>query len=492
MIIRLAHCIAAVSLFVCVPAAELESGAANPMARHVVTVHVVSQRYDYANPWQKGDVKRSTATGCVVEGRRILTTAYALADHAFVEVKKRGESRKYKASVIVKDYRCGLALLSVEDEDFFSGLTPIPLADSILPGKAAKVYKWDEMGTLKEYTAEMTNSMMRFYEPVCCVLMHLFTTAMTEGGSGEPVCVDGSLVGITTGLSNETKTLYAISSRVVKRMLKDVADGKYEGIPFFWVESNAIESNKALREYLGMKEDESGVLITGISPGSSGDDVIKVNDVILSIDGIAIDDSGMYASEFGKLYHYGILQLDRFVGDKVTMRVLRDRARIDLSFTLKPVPENYSVIPFSSYDNPPRYLIFGGLVFQELCAGYLYTAGQDWKKKADKRLLHYYDNARSLTEKGDRKRIIILSRVLADDINRGYQELRDQVLDRLDGVKIEDLTHCARLLQESNAPWAVFDFIGGTTVVIDRKAAFTGMRNLLKAYNIASPTQLGK
>lgn len=492
MIIRLSYYIAAVSMTIYASAAS-ETVASNPMARHVVTVHVASQRYDYANPWQKGDVKRATAAGCVVEGKRILTTAYALADHAFVEVQKKGESRKYKASVMVKDYRSGLALLRVEEEDeFFSGLTPIPLADRVSPGKAAKVYKWDSMGTLKEYTAELTNSMMRFYEPVCCVLMHLFTTAMTEGGYGEPICVDGSLIGITTGLSNETKTLYAISSRVVKRMLKDVADGTYEGIPFFWVESNAIESNKALREYLGMRDDEAGVLVTGISPGSSGDDVLKVNDVILAIDGIAIDDSGMYSSEFGKLYYYGILQLDRFVGDKVTIRVLRDRARIDLSFTLKPVPENYSVIPFSSYDNPPQYLIFGGLVFQELCAGYLYTAGQDWKKKADKRLLYYYDNARTLTERGGRKRIIILSRVLADDINRGYQELRDQVLDRINGVKVEDLAHCAQLLQDSNSPWAVFDFIGGTTVVIDRKAAFTGMRGLLKAYNIDSPANLGK
>jgi hypothetical protein len=462
---------------------------ARPMEAQVVSIIVTSQKHDYASPWQKGDIGRSAITGCVVEGNRILTSAYSLADHVLVEVQRRGESRKFKATVAVNDYHCGLAIITVDDPSFFEGLSPVTFAqaDGSFAGRTARVYKWDEMGSLKEYTAELTKSSMRFYEPGCGVLMHLFSTGMNEGGDGDPVFVDGSLVGVSTGLSGETKTLYAISSRVVMRMLRDLADGSYKGVPFFWIDGVEIQSDVNLREYMGMGPEDSGVLVTGVPAASSGGDVLKINDIIMAVGGTAIDDSGMYASSMGKLNYYGLLQLDRFVGETVTVRILRGRRRMDVTFPLKAVPDDYSVIPLTSFDTQPPYYIFGGLVFQELSLGYLETAGSDWKKKADKRLLFFYDNARSISSAGGRRRIVVLSRVLPDEVNRGYQLQRDQVLEAVNGVVVSDLGQLRAIIRGLNVPWAVFEFMGNNSIVIDRNAAAAGEKGLLKKYNIESP-----
>ncbi|TFH41989.1 MAG: hypothetical protein E4G96_04390 [Chrysiogenales bacterium] len=362
----------------------------------VVDIIVTSQKHDYASPWQKGQIGRTKAAGCVIEGNRIVTSSYAIADHVLLEVLKKGESRKYTAHAVINDYHTGLAILSVRDEGFFVGLKPADLstADRMI-GRSARVYAWDSLSSMKEYTAELANSSLRFFEPNCGILMHEFSTSMNDGGNGVPVFVDGNLAGISTGLNSETKTLYVISVEVLRRMRRDSDDGNYEGVPFFWIDSADIQSNKNLRDYYGMTDGEGGVLITEVPAGSSGSDVLKANDIVLSVDGTILDDNGMYDSPYGKLNYIGLIQMNRFVGESVSMKILRGGKRMQVGFKLRPVPLRCCHIPLLSYGPTPLYVIFGGLVFQELTIGYLEAFGDEWKQRADKRLLYYYDNEKS-------------------------------------------------------------------------------------------------
>src|SRR4030042_6742185 len=171
----------------------------------VVAIRVTSEKHDYASPWQKGEIVRSRITGCVIDGRRIVTAAYSLSDHVLIEVMKKGESRKYQAAVAIKHYHTGLAILTVEDDSFFEGLKPVEFQPAgMISSRSARVYNWDTLSSLKEYTAELAKTSIRFYEPGCGVLMHQFSTSMNDGGNGEPVFIDGKLAGIATGLSSET------------------------------------------------------------------------------------------------------------------------------------------------------------------------------------------------------------------------------------------------------------------------------------------------
>jgi S1-C subfamily serine protease len=464
---------------------------AESMEDHVVTVIVTSQKQDYASPWQKGEIARSTITGCVISGKRILTVAYSLTDHVVIELTKKGESRKYQAEVVIKDYHSGLAILKPEDETFFDGLRPAALSPGgKMSGRGGKVYKWDSMGSFKEYIAELTKSSIRFYEPNCGVLMHQFSTSMNDGGNGEPVFIDGMLAGVSTGLSSETKTLYVIGIDMVHRMLKDAADGSYEGMPFFWVDGAEIQSDATLRDYYRMGPADTGILVTDVPASSSGSDVLKRNDIILSVDGTTLDDSGMYESPYGKLYYYGLVQMNRSVGDTVSMRILRSGKKQDVSFKLKPIPRDYCIIPLISYDTAPSFYLFGGIVFQNLSMGYLEAHGQDWKQKADKRLLYYYDNVKGLSATGGVNRVIIVSRVLPDSVNQGYQFYRDLVLLRVNGTRVKDLAHMKALIERSGERFVVLDFAGETTIVLDRKLAAERESDIKKSYNINSTVNI--
>ncbi|HPN13747.1 MAG TPA: hypothetical protein PLA65_16945, partial [Spirochaetota bacterium] len=198
------------------------------------------------------------------------------------------------------------------------------------------------------------------------------------------------------------------------------------------------------------------------------------------------DDTGMYDSPYGKLYYYGLIQINRFVGDTVSMRILRDKAKMDVRFKLKPIPRSYSVIPLISYDSPPAYYIFGGIVFQNLTMGYLEAHGSEWKQKADKRLLYYYDNVKALSSTGEINNVVIVNRVLPDTVNQGYQYYKDLVLLRVNGVRVRDLAHLKKLVGGSADRFIVMDFVGETTIVLDRKLAVEREQELKSTYNINS------
>ncbi|MBN1496989.1 MAG: trypsin-like serine protease [Spirochaetes bacterium] len=464
------------------------SPAAHAMDDRVVYLLVTSQKYDYASPWQMGDISRSNATGCVIDGNMILTSAYAITDHSGIEVMKKGESRKYQAEVYIKDYHCGLALLRVKDRSFFKGLKPVEFGPSgKIPGRAAVVYRWDSLSSLKEYSANLTKASIRFYEPGCSALMYQFSTSMNEGGNGEPVFIDGRLAGVAAALSGESKTLYVLGIDVVLRMLKDAGDGDYRGVPFFWIDGVELRSDVNLRDYFGVAAGDGGVLVTGVPAISSGGESLRINDIIQSIDGHRIDDSGMYDSPYGKLYYYGLVQLDHQVGDSISMVVLRDRRQTTLRFTLKPVPDECCAIPLISHDRGPRYCVVGGLVFQELSAGYLELYGRDWKKKADKRLVYYYDSVKSLVEKGPEVRVVVLTRVLPDTVNKGYQQYHSLVLNSVNGVSVKNLTQMKKLVDRAAGDYLVFSFVGETTVVLDKNEASRGESELMQKYNVTAP-----
>lgn len=52
-----------------------------------------------------------------------------MADHTFVLVRKHGSPTKYRAQVKAVGHECDLAILTVENQDFWEGMTSLDLGD---------------------------------------------------------------------------------------------------------------------------------------------------------------------------------------------------------------------------------------------------------------------------------------------------------------------------------------------------------------------------
>ncbi len=381
---------------------------AEEFAESIVSIVVTRQDYDYMAPWQKSAVEKEDISGVVIEGNRILTLSYRLTDHVLIEVSKFGASRKYTGKVILKDYYSGLALITVTNEDFFKGLKPVIFNTNgaITSGNAVSV-KWDKNEVLKQYPMEYAKSVIEFYDSSGVILVHHMISDIESGGKGEPVFVNRKLAGISSWSIPKNKIIKLIDLQVIERLLRDLKEGG-KGMPYFNIAASPLGNDESLREYYGLNDSDSGVLVTNVPPDTSGSDVLKKDDIITNINGIGIDDNGLYDSgTYGKLNFYGVFYLKNIVGDKVSMKIIRNKERIDISFTLKPYNNDSFIIPVVNYDKPPEFYILGGLVFQELTREYLKTWGKEWPDKADKRLMYYYDNYSKNHNKVEAKKQII-------------------------------------------------------------------------------------
>ena len=461
-----------------------QSGAVD-LSNQVVTIFVTKQNIDHFTPWNQKPIKKETIGGCVIKNNMILTSTYSIADSVILHVSKNGALKKYQADIVVRDYQTGLALLSVRDKSFFNNMEPAVLArQQSLIDKKAHLYTWDSLGNFREYSADVLNMKVRFYKPSSAVLVFDMSTNLEVGGYGEPIYLNKKLVGISTGFDKASKKVYVLSAHVLSRMLDDLKNGTYNGGPFFWINDFPLKGKENLRKYLGLKESETGIFINNIHPLSSGKDILKKGDIILKINNTQIDDKGIYKSKFySKLNYYGLIHLNHSVGDIISMDIIRDKKRIKKTFPLVPIQMEKFPIPIIAYDTQPEYLVYGGLVFQNLSIGYLKTWGSNWTKEANKRMLFYYDKY-LMDRRYIGKRIIILNRVLAASVNSGFQGMENVILSRVNGKSIKNLGEMKTILDLTKKRFVKFDFIGSGSIVLDNGLVRKSAKEIKKQYRL--------
>lgn len=107
-------------------------GAADRFAfSSVVKVFVVASRPNYILPWQMNRQDACSGSGFIIAKRRILTNAHVVRDYTTVRVRRHGGSDKFRADVLCINHECDLALLSVQDDGFWTGLPELEIAPSI-------------------------------------------------------------------------------------------------------------------------------------------------------------------------------------------------------------------------------------------------------------------------------------------------------------------------------------------------------------------------
>src|SRR5439155_24101341 len=98
-------------------------------------------------------------------------------------------------------------------------------------------------------------------------------------------------------------------------------------------------------------------------------------------------------------------------------------------------------------DQPPRYFVLGGLIFQELSRQYLKEWGPNWQREAPQRLV-YFDHFQSELFPQRNRRIVILSQVLPANSTIGYDDLAYLTVTKENGKEIKSLDELAAAVKE--------------------------------------------
>ncbi|KAL3838492.1 hypothetical protein ACJIZ3_023083 [Penstemon smallii] len=447
----------------------------------VVKIFTVASSPSYFLPWQNKSQRESMGSGFVISGRRILTNAHVVADHTFVLVRKHGSPTKYRAQVQAVGHECDLAILVVDNEEFWEGTNSLELGDVPFLQEAVAVVGYPQGGD----NISVTKGVVSRVEPTQYVhgatqlLAIQIDAAINPGNSGGPAIMGNKVAGVAfQNLSNAENIGYIIPVPVIKHFIAGIEEtGDYVGFCSMGLSCQPTE-NAQLREHFQMPPGLTGVLVSRINPVSDAYRVLKKDDIILSFDSVPIANDGSVHFRNRERITFDHLVSMKKPNDTAQVKVLRDGKEHEFSVTLRPLQP---LVPVHQFDKLPSYFIFAGLIFIPLTQPYLHEYGEDWYNASPRRLCERA--LRELPKKAN-EQLVILSQVLMDDINTGYERLADLQVKKVNGIEVDNLKHLRRLVEDRSKESVRFDLDDERVIVLNYDSAKLATSRILKRHRI--------
>ena len=417
----------------------------------LVRVNVTGQSYDYFRPWQKKAPFSKRALGAVLSKGRVLVTADLVANQNYVELERAETGEKTAARVQVIDYEANLALLEPTEKTFLDGITPLEITADTVVGDRLAAWQLEPTGALLATEGLVTTvQMMQYPIDVGEFLTYRISLPMQyrENSYTVPLVKNNRLAGLLLRYDSRSQLLDAIPAPIITHFLKEADSQNYRGFPsagFAFFPTRDPE----LREFSEEKGKAGGVYVTNVEPNTPAMKAgLQVGDIVTAVADREIDENGNYVDPlYGKIEFTNLLSAHAYSGDVVPFRVQRNGKPIQLNVTLEHRDAEDYVSPPYNFDQPPRYYVLGGLIFQELSRQYLKEWGPTWERSAPQRLV-YFDHFQSeLFQEGNR-RVVILSQVLPADSTIGYDDLAYLTVTKVNGKEIKSLDDLAEAVKQ--------------------------------------------
>jgi len=467
-------------------------GVSPTLLKSVVKIFAVRTEPNLSMPWQMKRQYSSTASGFVISGRRIVTNAHAVSFQTSVRVRKHGSAEKFVAKVIGVGHQCDLALLTVEDESFWRDQEVLDFGEMPSLQESITVIGYPTGGDSISVTKGVVSRIEETYysHGNFRLLAIQIDAAINPGNSGGPALMGTKVAGVCfETLLNAENIGYIIPVPVVKHFLEDIEKnkGNYTGFCDIGAQIQLMESDN-IRKAMGMQPGQTGVLVNKIFPLSHASTVLQKDDVILEIDGTSVGNDGTIAfRDHGERISFRYALLQKFQGDPISLKILRDKQEMVVNVKVL-VQHSLSLVPANQYDVVPSYFIFAGLVFQVLTQPFLFQEwGKDWQQKGPVRFVE--KGLFGAKEYPDHE-AVILSQILAADINVTYQQYVPNVLTHFNRVPIRNLRHLVELVETNTEPFLRFDLESERVLILDARDALSQSSFILESHNIPFPKSI--
>ena len=462
------------------PAPELKSGS-------VLRVNSTNQSYDFFRPWSKKAPFNRRGLGAVIDGGEVLVTAELVWDSNFIELEKPGTGERTSAKVAVIDYETNLALLKPTDEDFLKDLQPLDTNATVKVGDHLAVVQLEANGAPVSTEALVTSAEVGHYvlDDFSYLLFKMSCPLQYRDNSFTlPIVEDHHLTGMLLRYDPRSQTIDAISTPVIQHFLKEAEHQPYLGFPSFGISFSATRDPQ-FRRYEKLSDSEGGIYVDDVEPNAPAAKAdIQPGDVLLTIDGKAIDPDGDYDDAlYGRLSITHLITTLSYSGQKVPVTFLRhgEHKEVEVALFNRP-PQDYVIDPYI-IGRPPRYLILGGLVFEELSRQYLREWGPAWQKEAPQRFVYFDHYQADLFPKP--RKIVFLSQILPNNDTIGYAQLNYMAIERVNGQPIYRLEDLAKAIEKPINGFHKIEFdLDPKVLYLDAEKVQTDAAQLQKTYSL--------
>ena len=470
--------------------ASLETYEAAPSVMDsVVKVFCVHTQPNYSLPWQRKRQFSSTSSGFMVKGPKgenwLLTNAHSVEYHSQVKIKKRGDNRKFIAKVLSVGEECDIALLSVEDSEFWEGTQPLSFGD--LPSLQDSVYVvgYPIGGDTISVTSGVVSriEVTSYAHGASELLAVQIDAAINSGNSGGPVFSEnGDCIGIafqSYAGSDAENIGYVIPTPVIEHFLTDYErNGKFTGFPSIGIQWQKVES-EALRRWAKMERTQKGVMVRKVQPTGDAANILREGDILMSFDGIEIASDGTVPFRSGERIAFSYLTSQKFSGDECELRVLRDGQ--ENTFRVK-LTQYKGLIPHHLSGGDPSYLIVAGVIFTTATEPYLMSEySADYHREAPvkllDRLLHHHKNTPD-------EEVVLVSQVLACDATLGYEDGYNAQVKAFNETPVRNLKHLAEMVLSCEEELMTFQMEYNELLVLCTKQVRATTKEVMELHSI--------
>jgi Do/DeqQ family serine protease len=278
-------------------------------------------------------VERSLGSGVLVDAGGLVVTNNHVIEGADQVKVSLADKREFEAEIVLKDSRSDLAILKIKDsrERFpaveFSDSDTLQVGDIVLA-------IGNPFAVGQTVTHGIVSAVARTQVGITDYQFFIQTDAAINPGNSGGALVDlsGKLVGINTAIFSRSGGSQGIGFAIPANMVKVVVASARTGgsaVKRPWLGARLQAVTPEIAESLNIKR-PTGALVTSITPGSAAARAgLRVSDLIVSIDGQAVEDPNAFDYRFAT----------KSLGGNAKLGVMRSGREQTITVALETAPE---------------------------------------------------------------------------------------------------------------------------------------------------------
>ncbi len=250
----------------------------------------------------RAQVERSLGSGVVVDPAGLVVTNYhVIADASEVKVAL-ADKRELDADIVLKDQRSDLAVLRIKSHGERFPTLEFANSDELQVGDVVLAIG-DPFGVGQTVTHGIVSAVARTQVGNSDYQFFIQTDAAINPGNsgGALVDVNGRLVGINSEIYSRSGGSEGIGFAIPANMVRVVVASAEQGsgtVKRAWLGAKLQEVTPEIADSLGLKHPGGALVANVASGGPAARAGIKTGDLILTIDGVTIDDPAAFDYRF--------------------------------------------------------------------------------------------------------------------------------------------------------------------------------------------------